>query len=96
VLRQIDGRRQLFAAFESELNGLLLRYFNSGALYGATPVDAFVVDTSDKINTVQTIMAGEVHAAIYAKVSPSAEYVRIDITKTQLDRTLPNPGVVAA
>jgi hypothetical protein len=90
VLRQIDGRGQLFAAFESDLRGMLLRFYTVGALYGDTPEDAFYVDTSSAVNTVETIEAGEVHAVIYVKTSPSAEYVRVDIVKVPLERALPS------
>lgn len=89
VLQQVDGRRTLFAAFESDLTGMLLGYFNAGALYGDTPADAFHVDTSESINTIETIAAGEVHAAIYLKCSPAAEYVRVDVVKVPVERSLP-------
>jgi phage tail sheath protein FI len=96
VLRPIDGRGQLFAAFESDLRGMLLRYFTIDALYGATPSEAFAVDTGSSVNTPETIAAGEVHATIYVKTSPSAEYVRIDIVKVPVEYALPNAAAVAA
>lgn len=89
LFRQIDGRRQLFAALEAELRGMLLEYFNANALYGATPADAFQVDTGPQVNTIETIMAGEVHAVIRVKTSPSAEWVEIAIVKVPLDVPLP-------
>lgn len=89
VLRAIDGRRHLFAALEAELRGMLLGYFNSDALFGETPAESFYVDTGETVNTDATIVAGEVHAVIYIKTSPSAEYVRIDIVKVQPARELP-------
>jgi hypothetical protein len=85
VLRQIDGRRQLFAALESELRGMLLEFFNAGALYGATPPEAFDVDTGSTVNTIETIAAGEVHAVIRIKTSPTAEWVQISIVKVPLE-----------
>jgi hypothetical protein len=96
VLRQIDGRGQLFASLESDLRGMLLVYFNVGALYGENPQEAFYVDTGDAVNTPETITAGEVHAAVYVKTSPSAEYVRIDIVKVPIEYTLPSADAVAA
>jgi hypothetical protein len=84
VLRQIDGRRQLFAAFETELRGMLLGHYNAGALFGDTPSDAFSVDTGPSVNTVDTIALGEVHAVIRIKTSPSSEWVAIDIVKVPL------------
>lgn len=89
VLRQIDGRRQLFAALETELRGICLRYFNAGALYGETPEDAFAVDTGPAVNTIDTIKRGEVHAVIRLKCSPAAEWVVIEIVKVPVERQLP-------
>jgi len=85
LFRQIDGRRQLFAAFEAELRGMLLDYYKINALFGETPADAFSVDTGAQVNTIDTIKAGEVHAVIRVKTSPSAEWVRIEIVKVPLE-----------
>ena len=89
LFRQVDGRRQLFAAFETDLRAMLLRYFNIGALYGATPADAFHVDTGAQVNTDETIAAGEVHAVIYLKTSPTGEWVEIAITKVPIEVPIP-------
>lgn len=85
VFGQIDGRRQMFAKFETELRGMLLEFFNIGALYGAAPSDAFTVDTGSQVNTIDTIKAGEVHAVIRVKTSPTGEWVRIEIVKVPID-----------
>lgn len=85
LFRPIDGRRQIFAALEAELRGMLLDHYKINALYGATPADAFTVDTGSQINTVDTIMNGEVHAEIRVKTSPSAEWVVINVVKVPLD-----------
>lgn len=88
VLRQIDGRRQLFAALETDLRGVCLRYFTAGALYGETPEEAFAVDTGEQVNTTDTIKRGEVHAVIRLKVSPAAEWVVVQIVKVPVERQL--------
>jgi phage tail sheath protein FI len=88
VLRQIDGRRQIFAALETDLRGVLLRYFNLGALYGENPQDAFAVDTGPAVNTIDTIKAGEIHAVVRVKCSPAAEWVQIDIVKVPIEQAL--------
>lgn len=85
VFGQIDGRRQLFAKLETELRGMLLGYFNIGALYGATPAEAFTVDTGTQVNTIDTIKAGEIHAVLHVKTSPTAEWVEIAIVKVPVD-----------
>ena len=88
VLKQIDGRRQIFASLEAELRGICLDYFNAGALYGESPPEAFTVDTGPGINTIDTIKAGEVHAVIRLKCSPAAEWVVIEIVKVPVERSL--------
>jgi hypothetical protein len=85
VFRQVDGRRQLFAKLETELRGMLLDYYAIGALYGASPAEAFSVDTGAQINTDETIAAGEVHASIRLKTSPTGEWVQIEIVKVALE-----------
>src|SRR5262245_15733100 len=88
VLRQIDGQGVLAAQLNSALKGMLLEFYGVGALYGATPEEAFNVNTGSSVNTPETIAAGEVHAVIRLKTSPTAEWVHIVIIKTALDRPL--------
>lgn len=88
VLQQIDGQGALFAKLHNNLKGMCLEHYVRGALYGATPDEAFRVDTSAAVNTVDTIKNGEVHATIWAKTSPAAEWVQISIVKVPIDRTL--------
>jgi hypothetical protein len=88
LLRQIDGRRQLFAALEADLRGICLRHFNAGALYGETPEEAFQVDTGSSVNTDESIARGEVHAVIKLRCSAAAEWVVIAIVKVPVDQPL--------
>ena len=88
VLKQIDGQGTLFAALNADLKGMLLEHYARGALYGATPEEAFSVNTGASINTPATIANGEVHAIIRLKTSPTAEWVHVVIVKTALDRAL--------
>ena len=88
VFKQIDGQGTLFAALNADLKGMLLEHYSRGALYGATPEEAFSVNTGASINTPATIANGEVHAIIRLRTSPTAEWVHIVIVKTALDRPL--------
>jgi hypothetical protein len=81
VLRQIDGPGITMAAFHGDLVGLMMEYFVQGALYGATPDEAFIVDTGAQVNTPTTLANNELHAVIAAKMSPDAELVVIEIAK---------------
>jgi len=88
VLRQIDGQGALFASLHNALKGLCLEHYTRGALYGATPDEAFRVDTGPTINTEQTTAAGEIHAVIRVRTSPAAEWVQISIVKVPIETSL--------
>jgi hypothetical protein len=88
VFRQIDGGRRVFAALAGDLTGVCLRYHALGALFGATPEDAFNVDTGAQVNTLATIAAQEIHAVIRVKVSQFGEWVPIDIVKVPIQQAL--------
>jgi phage tail sheath protein FI len=86
VLKQIDGRGQIFSRLNKDLAGICHRYYDLGALYGATPEEAFYIDTGPGVNTIETISNGEVHAVVKVKCSPSAEWVVIEIVKVPVER----------
>lgn len=87
VFDQIDGRGLKIAEFAGDLQGILLPLYNSGALYGSTPEEAFAVDV-DSVNTPSTIADGELNAAIAVKVSPAAERVLIEISKVRTQEAI--------
>jgi hypothetical protein len=90
VFRQIDGQGHLLSEFNGALVGsVCLPMFLAGALYGATPQDAFKVDTGDSVNTPDTIANNELHAVISVKMSPFAEEVDIEIVKYLVTETIP-------
>ena len=88
VFSQLDGRGLTIAAFHGELNGMLGDLFDLGALYGDTPDDAFDINTSPSVNTIETISNGELHAILSVKMSPHAELVEIEIVKVALTEAL--------
>jgi uncharacterized protein len=81
VHRQIDPQGRLFIALNSVLTAICDRYFALGALYGETAAEAYQVDTSDAVNTEETIANGEIHAVIRLATSPPGEWVLIEIQK---------------
>jgi hypothetical protein len=85
---QIDGEGRVFAKLGGQLTGVCINYYEEQQLYGATPQDAFAVDTGEAVNTPTTIAAGDIRAVVYLKVSPFAELVRIDIVKKQITEAL--------
>lgn len=88
VLKQIDGRGQIFARLNKDLRGVCQRYYAIDALYGATPADAYYVDTGPGVNTEETIVAGEIHAIVKVKCSPAAEWVVIEVVKVPVERAI--------
>lgn len=86
VLKQIDGRGQIFSRLNKDLAGVCTRYYDMGALYGATPQEAFYVDTGPGVNTIETISNGEMHGVVKVKCSPSAEWVVIRVVKVPVER----------
>jgi hypothetical protein len=81
---KIDGAGITITKFNGSLAGMLAAYYNNGDLYGSTPVEAFFVDTGDSVNTPETLANNELHAVLYVKMSPFAEWVEIEIYKTSL------------
>lgn len=81
VLAEIDGQGITISAFGGALKGMLIPYYNEGALYGATPDEAFFVDVGTQVNTPARIANNELHAVLSLKMSPFAEYVVIEIVK---------------
>lgn len=83
----IDGRGRTVAAFAGQLTAALDVHYEAGDLYGATPADARLVDTSG--NTPQTAAANELHADIAVRPSPFAEVVAIRVVAYAADQALP-------
>jgi hypothetical protein len=81
VFDPMDGQGHLFAAVNGELTAMLNEFYQDDSLYGATPDEAYQVDTSDAVNTPTTIQNQELHATIALKTSPMAEMVELDLVK---------------
>lgn len=81
VFTQIDGRRVTINEFGGDLRAMLVPMYEAGALYGATPEEAFDVNVGPSVNTEETIANGELHAVIQVRMSPFAEWVVIEVVK---------------
>lgn len=84
---KLDGQGRKIAEFNKDLKGMLSEYWVSGDLYGTTADEAYKVDT-DSVNTPQTLQADELHAVMQVRMSPFAEYVRIEIVKRPITEVL--------
>jgi hypothetical protein len=89
VFQEIDGKGQLFAAFNGAIAGQMNAYWGRGSLYGLTADEAFFVNTGTSVNTPTTITAGQIIANVGAKFSPQAEFVIINVTKYLVSSNLP-------
>lgn len=88
VFEVLDGQGRTLSAFAGALTGMLLDYYNQGALYGAAPNEAFVVDVGPQVNTPETIEANELRAMLNVRMSPMAELVTIQIVKTPVTQAV--------
>ena len=63
---------------------MLHRFYLLGALYGVDADDAFRVETGAAVNTPETLSNGELHAVLAVRMSPAAERVFIEISKSPI------------
>lgn len=75
------------ARFGTLLRARLEAMWTVGALFGATPDEAYVVDT-DSVNDVTSMAAREVNVAVGFKASEHAEQVRITLAKVPLGQAV--------
>jgi hypothetical protein len=84
LFSQIDVQGKLMAAFNGAIVGVLQNYWATSALYGATPSEAFSVDTGPTVNTPDSISQYRLNANIGVKISPFAEMIYFSINKAAL------------
>lgn len=89
VFQEIDGKGHIFAKLAGSIAGKLQNYWLRGSLYGATPNDAFGVNTGTQVNTPATIAAGQINAQVNLKMSPFGEFVTINVVKYAPNASLP-------
>jgi hypothetical protein len=79
VFADIDAQGHLASAFGGQLTSMLTVLYNQGALYGATPAEAFSVNVGSNVNTPITALARQLCAQLSVRMSPTAEQVVISI-----------------
>jgi hypothetical protein len=90
VFQSIDGEGVLFSDVRRVFNGVLFGIYSTGALFGGTPDDAYLVICDERNNTPETLEAGELRADIYAKPSPFAEFVLVSVQRVSLSVDIPS------
>lgn len=73
--------KQKIAEYNGVLTGMLLGYYNLGALFGDSPQEAFVVDTGTTVNTPDRIAARRLSAVMGVRMSEFAEVVYMEFVK---------------
>jgi len=81
LFKQIDGRGYSQADLKAALDGMMQSFFNSGALWGPSPADAWRSDVGNQVNTPTTLANRELHAIISYRDSPFAEFVDLVLVK---------------
>jgi phage tail sheath protein FI len=91
-LRKILSDSTAFALFETNdqrlwnrlqttCEAILINFWQSGGLKGATALDAFYVKSDNTLNTAASIAAGEVHLEVGVALQRPAEFVVIRISQ---------------
>ena len=75
----LDGRHQKRAKFAGELQALIKKHWEAGALYGENVLEAGIVNVGEPVNTPTSEAAGELKAEMICRLSPVAEFVKITI-----------------
>lgn len=89
IFDQIDGQNQLFGHFGAALAGKCQQYWIDGSIFGLTPAQAFLVNTGPQVNTLATIAAGQINAIVSLIMSPSGNYVNINVVKYSVVQSIP-------
>lgn len=94
VFAPVDSKGQLLSTINSELVGILEPIRLAGGLYALTNDegeevdDGYLVDTSNAVNTRESLSRNEVHARVSLRVSPIGALIMLEITKVGLRQAL--------
>lgn len=94
VFAPVDSRGHLLSTINSELVGILEPIRLAGGLYSLTNDegedidDGYLVDTSNAVNTTESLARNEVHARVSLRVSPIGALIMLEITKVGLRQGL--------
>lgn len=88
VFAQNDGKGFTLSEFGGDLAAMLQEYYDDGALYGATPQDAYLVTTDAPINTPETAALLQLNAQMEVRYSKFGKRVGIYITRTPITEAL--------
>jgi len=84
MFSQLDGEGNDTAAYGNALKSMMLDLYKVGAVFGATPQEAFTVDTGPDVNTVASEAESNCNATIAARRSPGADQVNLNIVRVSI------------
>jgi hypothetical protein len=89
LFEEIDGQDgSTVNEFHTSCVGVMMDFFRGRQLFGATPPEAFNVDTGPAVNTLQTIANNELHAVVSVRMATMAEWVQIEVVKVPVTQSL--------
>lgn len=92
---QLDGQGQTLSAFAGALQGMLLAFYQTGALFGAKPTDAFTVNTGSTVNTTASLLNGNLLAQLAVRMSPFAQLTTITVNAIPITTNLIQTSVAS-
>jgi hypothetical protein len=84
MFSQLDGEGKDTAAYGAALSGMMLHYYAIGAVFGATPQQAYIVDTGTDVNTTASEAEGNLNGTIAVRRSPGADQVNLNLVRVQI------------
>lgn len=85
---QIDGFGHLLSDIKGEIEGVALGFLEKGALFGASPADAFAVNVGEALNPVKQLEEGVVVTESALHASPGLEQLVVRIIKVPLTQAV--------
>jgi hypothetical protein len=86
--KTIDGQGHLITRCKGELQGLIKRHFEVGALYGETASEAGTVEMGEPINTPASEQRGELNAQMQVRISEYAQATTLTIISRPITASL--------
>lgn len=80
----LDGRHQRRALFQGELQAMIKRHWENGALYGETAAEAGEVKVGESVNTLATEQEGQLKAELIVRISPVATVLEIKLVSSPI------------
>lgn len=84
IFSAVDGQGVLFTRIRETCNAICFRMWQAGALFGASPSEAFYVRCDTTNNPALDLEAGIVRADMYVVPSPTLERLLISVNRTAI------------